>query len=157
VSGNAPQPDRAEAHALALTSAVSTGLKRAAINLGDQFGLSLYERGSRAAIVKGTLMDGSELPDVSVSLTEEDGAAVVPGTTAAAPAPEPSQPVLDAHAALVEIMLAEQTPGDRIIAVAGIKTQYAEVMDAVIDVDGTTMTLANLADRVAAGPKKEKS
>lgn len=154
VSGNAPQPDRAEAHALALTSAVSTGLKRAAINLGDQFGLSLYEKGSRNAIVKGTLMDGSELPDVPVSLTEEDGAVeVVPGTTR----PDPSQPVADAHAALVEIMLTEQSAGNRIVAVAGVKTQYAEVMDAVIDVDGTTMTLANLADRVAAGPKKEKS
>jgi hypothetical protein len=99
-------------------------------------------------------MDGSELPDVSVSLTEEDGAAVVPGTTAA-PAVEPSDEALAAHTALIEIMLAEQTPGDRIIAVAGVKTQYAAVLDAIIDVDGTTMTIANLADRVAAGAKKE--
>jgi hypothetical protein len=152
VSGNAPQPDRADAHALALTSAVSTGLKRCAINLGDQFGLSLYEKGSRAAIVKGTLMDGSELPDVKVTLSEEDGAVVVPGTTAI----EPSAEVQAAHTALIEVMLAaEQTPGDRILAVAGIKTQYATVLDAVIEVDGSTMTLANLADRVAAGPKKE--
>lgn len=156
VSGNAPQPDRAEAHALALTSAVSTGLKRCAINLGDQFGLSLYEKGSRAAIVKGTLMDGSELAEVPVSLTEEDGAAVVPGTTEAT-SPEPSPEALAAHAALVEVMLADHAPGDRILAVAAIKTQYAAVLDAVIDVDGSTMTVANLADRVAAGPKKEKS
>jgi recombination DNA repair RAD52 pathway protein len=57
VSGNAPQPDRAEAHALALTSAVSTAFKRACTNLGDQFGLSLYEKGQRTAIVKSTLME----------------------------------------------------------------------------------------------------
>jgi len=162
VSGNAPQPDRAEAHALALTSAVSTGLKRCAINLGDQFGLSLYEKGSRKAIVMGTLMDGSELPDVPVTLTEEDGAEVVPGTTVEEKPPvstEPSQPVIDAHNALLALIQADPAPapGERIIAVAGIKTQYAEVMDAVVDVNGTTMTLANLADRVAAGPKKEKS
>lgn len=36
-------PSRAGAHDLALKSAVSGALKRAAVNLGDMFGLSLYE------------------------------------------------------------------------------------------------------------------
>lgn len=55
-SGNLPQPDRAEAHALALTTAVSTAMKRAATCLGDQFGLSLYNKGQRTAFVLGTLV-----------------------------------------------------------------------------------------------------
>jgi recombination DNA repair RAD52 pathway protein len=59
-SGNAPQPARAEAHALALTSAVSTAFKRACTNLGDQFGLSLYNKGQRTAFVRGTLVHPSK-------------------------------------------------------------------------------------------------
>lgn len=45
---NAPQPDRGEAHALALTSVDSYALRRALINLGDRFGLGLYNGGSTA-------------------------------------------------------------------------------------------------------------
>lgn len=43
---NAPQPNRGEAHALALTSVDSYALRRALINLGDRFGLGLYNGGS---------------------------------------------------------------------------------------------------------------
>ena len=38
------QPSRADAHDLALKSAVSGALKRAAKDLGNQFGLSLYNK-----------------------------------------------------------------------------------------------------------------
>lgn len=48
-----------DAHDLALKSAVSLATKRACISLGDQFGLSLYNKGQMTAIVKGTLV----LPD----------------------------------------------------------------------------------------------
>lgn len=40
------QPSRGEAHDLALKTAVSEALKRAAKDLGNQFGLSLYDDGS---------------------------------------------------------------------------------------------------------------
>lgn len=40
-----------DAHDLALKAAASQALKRAATNLGDQFGLSLYNDGSKAAVV----------------------------------------------------------------------------------------------------------
>lgn len=43
---NAPQPNRGEAHALALTSVDSYAIRRALINLGDRFGLGLYNGGS---------------------------------------------------------------------------------------------------------------
>lgn len=51
---NSVLPDRGEAHAMAITSAESYAFRRACINLGDRFGLSLYDKGSTAAYVKGT-------------------------------------------------------------------------------------------------------
>lgn len=49
------QPSRADAHDLALKTADSQALKRAATNLGDQFGLSLYNKGDLAPVVQGSL------------------------------------------------------------------------------------------------------
>ena len=46
------QPSRADAHDLALKTAVTDALKRAAKDAGDQFGLSLYRKGSTDALVK---------------------------------------------------------------------------------------------------------
>ena len=46
------QRSRADAHDLAVKSAVSGALKRCATALGDQFGLSLYAKGSMEALVK---------------------------------------------------------------------------------------------------------
>jgi hypothetical protein len=53
---NSNLPDRGEAHAMAVTSAESYALRRAALDLGDAFGLHLYDNGSKAPLVKGTLM-----------------------------------------------------------------------------------------------------
>lgn len=44
-----------DAHDLAMKSALSGGLKRCAVNLGDQFGLSLYAKGITGAVVGRTL------------------------------------------------------------------------------------------------------
>jgi pterin-4a-carbinolamine dehydratase len=52
---SAPQPSRGEAHALALTSVESYALRRATINLGDNFGLHLYRDGQMTPLIKGTL------------------------------------------------------------------------------------------------------
>jgi hypothetical protein len=49
------QPSRADAHDLALKTADSQALKRAATNLGDQFGLSLYNKGRLAPVVQAAL------------------------------------------------------------------------------------------------------
>jgi len=51
----APNPSRGEAHAFALTSVESYALRRAAIGLGDNFGLHLYNNGSLTPIIAGTL------------------------------------------------------------------------------------------------------
>lgn len=52
------QPSRVDSHDLAYKSALSTATKRAAIHLGDQFGLSLYNKGQMSALVLGTLVLG---------------------------------------------------------------------------------------------------
>ena len=53
--GSSRLPSRGEAHDMAIKTAESDALKRAAINLGDQFGLSLYDNGSVAPVVGKTL------------------------------------------------------------------------------------------------------
>lgn len=54
--GDAQNQSRQDAHDLALKSAVSLAKKRCAINLGDQFGLSLYNKGQLEALVRGTIV-----------------------------------------------------------------------------------------------------
>lgn len=48
-------PSRADAHDMAIKTAESQAFKRCAINLGDQFGLSLYRNGSTASVVRAVL------------------------------------------------------------------------------------------------------
>lgn len=49
-------PSRADAHDMALKTSQSQAFKRAAMNLGDQFGLSLYNKGSMRPLVVRTLL-----------------------------------------------------------------------------------------------------
>lgn len=55
VEANSPLPNRGEAHAMATTSVESYALRRAAIGLGDRFGLGLYDKGQTKPLIKGTL------------------------------------------------------------------------------------------------------
>lgn len=55
IEENAPLPNRGEAHAMACTSAQSYALRRSALGLGDAMGLHLYDKGSSAPLVRGTL------------------------------------------------------------------------------------------------------
>jgi len=50
-AGDATNPTLADAHDQAIKTAESQAFKRCAINLGDQFGLSLYMNGSTQAVV----------------------------------------------------------------------------------------------------------
>lgn len=55
--GSSMQPQRGEAHDMAMKSAISYALKRcAAFGLGDQFGLSLYNKGETKALIGKTLV-----------------------------------------------------------------------------------------------------
>ena len=53
--GSSTLPQRGEAHDMAIKTAESDALKRAAINLGTQFGLSLYDNGSLKDVIGRTL------------------------------------------------------------------------------------------------------
>ena len=48
-------PNRADAHDMAIKTAESQAFKRCAINLGDQFGLSLYNNGGTGSVVRAVL------------------------------------------------------------------------------------------------------
>jgi hypothetical protein len=60
--GSATLPQRGEAHDMAIKTAESDALKRAAINLGTQFGLSLYDNGSLKDVVGRTLRPPADYP-----------------------------------------------------------------------------------------------
>jgi hypothetical protein len=66
------QPSRADAHDLALKSAMSGALKRCAINLGDAFGLSLYNEGSVQPVIGHTTDEPPQEP-VEGAPQEPDG------------------------------------------------------------------------------------
>lgn len=59
-TATAQNQTRGDAHDLAYKSAISLSVKRAAIALGDQFGLALYNKGQTAALVMGTLVHAPE-------------------------------------------------------------------------------------------------
>ena len=75
--GSATIPQRGEAHDMAVKTAESDALKRAAINLGTQFGLSLYNEGSLADVVHTTL-DKADTPVAKEPQVEEPPAQLVP-------------------------------------------------------------------------------
>lgn len=66
-TATAQNQTRGDGHDLAYKSAISLAKKRAAINLGDQFGLSLYNKGQTSALVMRTLVgadvDAEDLQD----------------------------------------------------------------------------------------------
>jgi len=150
-SGNMPQPDKADAHALALTTAVSTAFKRACTNLGDQFGLSLYEKGSQNAIVKGTLVGASmgTIPEVEVTHGEE----VTEATDEQVEMEKRTDDVASTlHTEMLDALRklwTEEDDAARILGVASFKTEYAENLDDSAEFGGKQMTFARIADHIA--------
>jgi recombination DNA repair RAD52 pathway protein len=76
--GESTMPDfkHGDAHDMAIKTAESQALKRAAVNLGDQFGLGLYIKGhdplNPPSVVKGTLISGDDLGDPDPVTHDED-------------------------------------------------------------------------------------
>lgn len=71
-------PGVGDAHDFAVKNAISYALKRCAKDLGDQFGLSLYNKGSEAALVRVTLVtrgDAETVPDpeAHIEQVEDEG------------------------------------------------------------------------------------
>lgn len=67
-AGDATNPTLADAHDQAIKTAESQAFKRCAVNLGDQFGLSLYRNGSTDATVGDVIgrehADSGQVPDL---------------------------------------------------------------------------------------------
>lgn len=59
-TATAQNQSHGDGHDLAYKSAISLSIKRAAIALGDQFGLSLYNKGQLSPLVIATLVGGPE-------------------------------------------------------------------------------------------------
>ena len=64
---------RGDGHDLAYKSAISLSVKRAAIALGDQFGLSLYNKGQKEALVRAVLVpsQGTQTTDVQEGVPQQ--------------------------------------------------------------------------------------
>lgn len=88
-TGDATGSTLADTHDQALKTSASQAFKRCCANLGDQFGLSLYAKGSRAALVKQTLL----MPDVAPASegVDEHVEESVPEDDTVTPEPETRQ------------------------------------------------------------------
>jgi recombination DNA repair RAD52 pathway protein len=73
-AGDATNPTLADAHDQAIKTAESQAFKRCAVNLGDQFGMSLYRNGSTDATVGDVIgrehKDSGLVPDMIAALDE---------------------------------------------------------------------------------------
>lgn len=145
--GSALSADRGEAHDNAVKNGSSDAMKRCAINLGDQFGLSLYQGGQTAPIVKRTIVvDGPAGTPVEAPVGHEQAQE--------APEDQPTQFVPSAHAVEAQKALyafATLPAGERITEVAKFKAGNPDVLAALLDIDGQQVTVARYADLVAAG------
>jgi hypothetical protein len=70
-TATAQNQSRGDGHDLAYKSAISLSVKRAAIALGDQFGLSLYNKGQMEALVRGTLVGADPVEDVQAGVPQQ--------------------------------------------------------------------------------------
>ena len=113
--GSSTLANRGEAHDMAVKTAESDALKRAAINLGTQFGLSLYDAGNQSDVVGNTLV-----PPTDLSEDEEEEESVPPDEVYAL--------VTDARASTTEDEL--KVIWDRLVEL--------KALDALLSDDGTT-------------------
>lgn len=70
-TATAQNQTRGDGHDLAYKSAISLSIKRAAIALGDQFGLSLYNKGQMQALVLATLVGSDVEGDVQANVPQQ--------------------------------------------------------------------------------------
>lgn len=70
-TATAQNQSRGDGHDLAYKSAISLSIKRAAIALGDQFGLSLYNKGQIAPLVIATIVDSDVQGDIQDQVPQQ--------------------------------------------------------------------------------------
>jgi hypothetical protein len=131
-TGTSPNlPYYGDAHDFAVKNAVSYALKRCAIDMGDQFGLSLYNKGQTKALVGRTLVGADE--DVQLGTRRQAVDADVPqqvslgdtedggdGGGGAEPVVEPREQILPARAPGTALRRAYEAAIARYAGVLGI-------------------------------------
>jgi hypothetical protein len=151
--GDNTGPTRGDVHGNAVANSESYALKRCAAMLGDQFGLSLYEKGSTRPLVGDTLVhpakaavkpdvDGSEVTSMGNDERDTD------------PAPEPADvaPLKAALAPVVEVPAPAQSPpqsSDEVVAALRVR-----VLDA-LKVEGKTAATQEIV-RIQIAASKAK-
>lgn len=140
------QPSRADAHDLALKTSQSGAFKRAAANLGDAFGLSLYKKGSTDALVWRSLVypftetrpePGGEAVDAHI---QPDGPAAEPEQPRRYPRPQSES---DAEEAKARGITVEQARAERLARNKEIRDIFNE------DSRGRAKGEPKLAERVS--------
>lgn len=103
--GDAQLPSLADAHDMALKTSESQAFKRCCANLGDQFGLSLYRKGDRAALVKQTLLRPDVAPaaegvddEVAEHVAEDETVDAQPDPRSTSATQPPAEPAAQAPA-----------------------------------------------------------
>jgi hypothetical protein len=131
---NFPITKRADAADFAIKTAESQALKRCATNLGDQFGLSLYRKGSTHALVVRTLVGSSV--DAGAARAVDDGTPqIVPehdpetsvGVASPSPAEEGAAPLPVSPEEGVSPSSADP-PVDPEVAVGALRDQIIEIL-----------------------------
>lgn len=90
------QPYRSDAHDMACKTAASQAFKRAAANLGDQFGLGLYNQGKLEPMVRGSLVGmpvaptGDMTDHITVPLAPEGAENETPAREVSSPPASPT-------------------------------------------------------------------
>lgn len=153
--GTNSQPDLSSAHDTALKAAESDALKRCAINLGTQFGLSLYNDGSMRNVVQTTLVYPYGWVPVAERTPEQAQAALNQHVEA----PDAYGTLLSGAGEDFVIALREwSTVTDntaRITGVQALKTAAADdVLEEAVTYRDSPVTLARLADLVSQGTVK---
>lgn len=140
--GSASLPNRGEAHDMAIKTAESDALKRAAVYLGDQFGLSLYNNGSTAPVVQITVVgpEGVHSPVKAPTGGEQ---------------PEQAQIDVEQVKHVLDPLTALQTEKDaetRVLGVAAFKAEHPNILTFNMrDIGGEEITVARHLDLIAAG------
>jgi hypothetical protein len=154
------QPSLADAHDLALKTADSQALKRAAVNMGDQFGLSLYNKGRLDPVVQGSLAylkpraeqefkdDKVEAdPEVAAARQEGAGSEPVSGVPAAEAPGSPS-----AHLSKLLAQAKDCWKSAGVLAQIKADGEAHQVLDEEFTAtDGTVTTLRKVLDDQIAG------
>jgi hypothetical protein len=121
-----------DAHDLAVKAAVSQALKRCAVNLGDQFGLSLYNDGGIAPVIVRTV-GHPNVPKPGAEQPAVEDAPVVGGElaeqAAAEDAPAPAQPALQPDPAPADVPMISD--GQRKAVFAMLNRKHGKVSDEV--------------------------